>query len=462
MKEFKEVSDKVPVHPDYQIYVDEWELMRDSIRGNTKIKSKTEKYLPAPNNINATGAVQNIRNSSSRITTAYQRFQMLTDFPELTSQALKGMIGLAFSEDSVIELSNSTADLEFDATGKGDNFNSLYNDILSEVMTMGRVGVLVSVDTELNPFFQLYSTENILNWSIGDHNNLHSVLLRDFSERFNQETFTYEQTPEYIGLNLNEEGLYTQTRFDKDFNPIESQVVSWGFDLGHIPFYILTPYKVNSELRDSILSPIAHKCLQIYRNTAILNKSLATKGDPTFYMLGINVDEVEHLDMGANNFIALRNPSAKVGYAEIDGAGSQSLRDQILDDIRVAQAYAGKLFDGGGAGESGESLKQRRLMAEISLTSVIDSLSIQLTHILQETAFTLKDVNYLDNRFQGFKNFTSKIESIDDLLKASGLIPQGVISKESIHELAAKSGLTELNYEEEQERISNESGGVGL
>lgn len=458
MKELIEISSRVPTHEDYRIYVDEWQLMRDSIRGNTKIKYEADRYLPAPNNINATGAVQNIRNQSNGMRSAYQRFQMLTDFPELTSQALKGMLGLAFSEDSLLLLSGSVSELESDATNQGDSFSSLYNDILSEVMAMGRVGVLVTLTEDLNPFMQLYSTENILNWSVDSQNNLQSVLIRDFTQKFDKDEFTYIKTPEYIGLHLNENGKYTQTKFDKDFNIVESQIVSWGFELNYIPFYIITPYKVNSELRDSILSPIAHKCLQIYRNTAILNKCLATKGDPTFYMIGVQQDETQNIDMGANNFITLRNASAKVGFAEIDGAGAGSIRDQINDDIAIAQAYAGKLFDGGGSGESGESLKQRRLMAEISLTSVIDSISIQLTHIIQETAFTLKDDDYLDNKFEGFKNFTSKIESIDDLIKASGLIPQGVISKESVHELAVKSGLTELDYEEEQERISNESG----
>jgi hypothetical protein len=452
-----DINEKVPRHDGYYLFSSEWQFMRDSLRGNTQVKAQGELYLPAPNNIRPTAASPNIRNSNSRMMSSYKKFLNLTDYPDLTALSLKGMLGLAFSDDSFLQFSRSIESMRENATGAGDSFSALYRNILSEILLMGRVGALVTMTQDAEPIIQLYSTENIIDWEYDNHGNIQSVILREFEKEFNEKDFTYSETPNYIGLYLNSDGQYTQHTYDEDFNLKEASVISWGSPLGHIPFYILSAEQLNSELKDSILSPIAHKCRHIYRNTAILNKSLATKGDPTLYIIGVNDEEVQNIDLGANNIIALRNSGAKVGFAEIDGAGVRELREQIEDDIAIAQAYAGKILDVGG-NASGESLKQRRLMAEISLTGAVESISTQITHILQETAFTLRDFDYSENSFEGFSNFTNRVSSVDDLIKASALIPQGVVSKESIHNLAIQNGLTKKSYEDEQQAISDESG----
>jgi len=190
---------------------------------------------------------------------------------------------------------------------------------------------------------------------------------------------------------------------------------------------------------------------------AIWNKLVATKGDPMLLFMGFNQRELENVNFGANNFVSTTTSKSDADAKLIEmQTGAEFVKQKVDHDIALAQAYAGKLLDVGGAKESGESLIQRRLMAEIGLKSIIYQLSQQYTKVLQDLSFIIGNPSYKDVTFSGFDEFSSKIQDVDDLMKASGLTINEIVSKQSLHDRAKDLGITKYSYDEELQRIAQE------
>jgi hypothetical protein len=427
---------------DYQIFQYEWRFLRDALRGNTKIKSRGTEYLKFPNNLKKTG--DNCDNY-------YDRFLKMTDFPELTTQALNAMLGLAASGENVITPEETLED-------SSAMINDFYFKSLREILSMGRVGALIEIDdSKLGVKLLSYKTEDIIDWHIDQKGNVDFAVICQRYETFNEDTLTYDDEYNYLMLRLID-GVYTQELRDKDYNLITARQPRYkGNSLSFVPFYLLTTYNLNDEIRNSPLSPVAHLCLHIYRNVAIWNKLVATKGDPMLLFMGFNQRELENVNFGANNFVSTTTSKSDADAKLIEmQTGAEFVKQKVDHDIALAQAYAGKLLDVGGAKESGESLIQRRLMAEIGLKSIIYQLSQQYTKVLQDLSFIIGNPSYKDVTFSGFDEFSSKIQDVDDLMKASGLTINEIVSKQSLHDRAKDLGITKYSYDEELQRIAQE------
>ena len=436
----------VTLHDDYTIYSREWVFLRDAMRGNTIIKNKGEFYLPYPSNLP--------KDVNKSLTDSYYaKFLKLTDFPDLTKQSANSMKGLISSGESTIDNLPSSLD--------NDSFKNYvintYHQVMSECLVVGRNGLLIEVvDNVIGLDLKTYTTENIENWHTEDDKIVFAVLrqsvpiLKDDGVSYDYDNFNH------LILKL-VDGVYTQELRNNDFEVIDIITPTFkGTTFDFIPFYILTPTKMNDEVANSPLSPIASLCLHIYRNTAIWNKSIATKGDPTLTLFGFENDELERLSSGANNIIASSNTQASARFLEMD-TGTEFIKDKIMFDTQTAQAYAGKLLDTGNSGvESGESLKQRRLTSEISLKSIVTTISKQMTTILQDFTNKYGYDDYLTVVFNGFDEFSAKIQDVDDLLKASGLIINGIVSKKTIHARATELGITDSSFEDEEKDIQAE------
>lgn len=433
----------IKVHSDYNIYCSEWRLMRDALKGNTKIKYQGVEYLAFPSNL---------PKNSSNSEDYYQKFLKLTDFPELTSQSLGAMLGLASSGANTLTFVDPNSYFS-------RIINSKYIDLLREVLSIGRVGVLVEFDnSDIGVNLLRYNAEDVINWHKDTLGNYDFVVLRQSVETFNDDTFGYDYSYEYIVLRLID-GVYTQEVRDKNFNLIDTkQPKIKGSSLSYIPFYVMTPYELNDEIRNSPLSPIAHLCLHIYRNKAIWNKLVATKGDPLLMFTGFSSRDLENLNYGGNNFIATNSSKSEADGKLIEMQTGAEFVSQIVNhDIGLAQAYAGKLLSvGSTAKESGESLIQRRLMAEIGLKSIIARVSEQYTKVINGLA-NMIGLNSKDPIiFKGFDEFSAKIQDIDDLMKASSLALNDIVSKHSLHDKARELGVTRYDYDEEQQMIADE------
>jgi len=431
------VSNRLNSHEDYKTYLGEWVFMRDALKGNTKIKREGTKYLSYPSNLPRDGGMQNY----------YTKFLKLTDFPELTSQAMHAMMGLALSQPSTLVADNSSL------MSQGNYIHEFYEKVLREVITMGRVGVLLEIDaSDIGVKEIMYKTEDIISWNVDAQGSVDFVILKQNEYKFNDETYSYEATEQTLVLRL-VDGIYTQELRDKNFDLIMSETPRYkGNTFDFIPFYIITPRSLNSEVANSPLSPIAHLCLHIYRNNAIWNKLIGTKGDPFTFFSGFEDSEMEHICAGANNVVSTRKKDSSINFIEMK-TGSEFIKQKIEYDTETAQAYAGKLLNVSNTLESGESILQRRLMSEIGLKSIIKAVSLQYTMVLRAHAFILGEKNIENIEYKGFAEFSAKIQDINDLMAASGLINQGVISKKSFHTRAADLGLTDVNYDVELERI---------
>lgn len=182
-------------HPEYLIYNGDWLKYRLTYEGGsafinqylTKFSSKesdeelkNRKSIAYPPSF-AKAAINEIKNS------IYQRFD-----------DIKRINGTS-SYKSAVAGENGGVDLQ------GNTMNSFVGcKILPELMVLGKVGVYIDMpplqgptladNQGIRPYLYYYRAEDIMNWLYDRYNNFQSVLLREWTYKYNKETGLPEGT----------------------------------------------------------------------------------------------------------------------------------------------------------------------------------------------------------------------------------------------------------------------------
>ena len=93
------------IHPDYQDYLEEWEIVRDCISGERIIKRKSQKYLPMP--------------SVNCDTKRYLSYISRAVFYNATARTRDALAGAVFSKAPQIKLPELMQWAQSDIDGKG-------------------------------------------------------------------------------------------------------------------------------------------------------------------------------------------------------------------------------------------------------------------------------------------------------------------------------------------------------
>jgi hypothetical protein len=88
-----------PTHPEYTSAIaEEWRIMRDTYRGESAIKARGERYLPMPSGFKFHPGGPEVRDAM------YDAYMKRARFPEIVTNAIRGMVGIAHSQDWQIDL----------------------------------------------------------------------------------------------------------------------------------------------------------------------------------------------------------------------------------------------------------------------------------------------------------------------------------------------------------------------
>lgn len=362
-------------HCDYNAFVKRWLTIRDAIRGEVIIKDAGILYLPA------------LRGQSPDEYDRYKRGAKWYSAPSLTVSGLTGMVA---RKPATIDVDEEVDKLLEDITLKGTSFDSFSIDILSDVITYGRAGVLVDYsDSKGLPYLCAYKPFDIINWLVEDE-KLTLVVLRESYHKRNQTTpFSFSVTYRYRVLSL-EENFYTITVYEEVENgPTEIVEVITptikGRKLDYIPFYLFTSGSYcdfGTEIADPPIEPITNLALHYYLVSADYHWGLHWIALPTPWVTGVTQETVPDT-LGPHQVWGLPDGSS-CGMLEYTGAGLGELREaQETDKREMADSGARLLETRSKTGEAARTVDLKQTSDSSVLAGIVTKVSTGMEQALR-------------------------------------------------------------------------------
>jgi len=311
-------------HKQYTQNIKKWRLVRDCDEGSEAIKKRSKgdsktstltgrpgtAYLPAPNPTDV--SAENIERFVAYLERA--------SYVNFTGHTKEGMLGLVFRKETVSELPSSIDYMKENANGGGLSSDQMIKDVSSDVLMLGRYGLLVDYPNapegltedqvralNLRANILAYPTETIINWrteTIGGVNMLTMVVLREPTE-IQVDEFEFKEVI-YHRVLLLKDGIYVQNLYNEenklivyetgetdpetgdslfsgDMVPLDFSGSVWN----EIPFVFVGSINNDPTVDKSPLYDIAEVNIAHYRNSADYEESSFLVGQPTPVLTGL-------------------------------------------------------------------------------------------------------------------------------------------------------------------------------
>jgi len=374
------VPDKLQdsLHSSFTTATPKWRTVRDALEGEVAIKAANTRYLPMPSamlNVNAKAPSETIYGENfaynDHENKPYAAYKARAFFPELTDATLRGIVGLIQRNPSAYaELPDS--ELLQKATPDGKSLQELELLLNTEVMSVGRVGLLVDIfDNKLK--FVVYKTEAILNWQTeGTTEDIRftGVLLQEESTKANFWDQSASKDVKLL-LFLDEKGIYTVARYEDNKLVKIIQPSHLGKTLNFIPFITIGTLDLTPDIDNPPMWPLANLSVKIYQASADLRNAQYMSCNPTLTLSGVDQDQLPSA-LGSNIVLALPDPMAKAYYPKTDTTALDHVRLYIKDlEQEAIKLGANLLGHSGNLAESGEAIRLRQSMAAATVASVV-------------------------------------------------------------------------------------------
>lgn len=473
------------LHPLYSEFLPRWEQCKDTHAGSRAVKLRGTLYLPATGGMVADG----MSNALAPGYLAYDAYRRRAVVPDFMSEAVRALVGVMWHKSPVINLPAVMEPLRENGTLQGESLAMLLRKINEQQLIYGRVGVLADMPVAPSrtsdgvqasgrtmtrgdlPYLAFYTAENIINWDAGRRDgieveNLNLVVL-DESENERQSDFSWEWMEKYRVLVLGEvdvneprgDGVYRVGVFrDNNANFDENALVEpsyRGNKLKEIPFVFINSCDIVPTPDSPPLMGLSDLQLTVYRGEADYRQNLFAQSQDTLVTVGLTDDGVP-LRIGAGGHINIpTGGDAKFIGVSADGLGEQ--RSALENDyLRAAQMGSQLLSVSGKAAESGEALGIRVAARTATLNQIALTGAYGLERLLRMVAVWTganpEEVEVIPNT-----DFVKDVFNPDDLLKFVSAKNAGApISNETIHAWMRKKEVTNIDFDEEIEKISEE------
>ena len=323
---------------EYSLNLPKWQLIRDCLDGSQAIKSRSKggsgpgtlnglsgtAYLPAPN------PSDNSNENEQR----YYAYRDRANFVNFTSHTEEGLIGLVFRKETLVKTQADIEYLKDNANGDGLTIDQMIKDTTSEVLSLGRYGLLTDYPeappglTEaqvhalnLQANILTYPTESIINWrseTFGGITKLSMVVLREPKEctddGFECTTKIYHRV--LLLKVIDEKITYIQNVYSDDGSLVvwkTGEIDEKGDDIvtgdviprkndgstwNVIPFTFIGSTNNDAEVDKAPLYDIAEVNVSHYRNSADYEESSFMVGQPTPALAGLTTSWVKDVLKG--------------------------------------------------------------------------------------------------------------------------------------------------------------------
>lgn len=333
----------------FQSHLEDCIKMRTVFEGDKAIKANAKTYVP-----------KNTGVSDSDYNAIIQR----SVFENFTEPTAKGISGLIFAKEPTISLPASLELLKDNIDMDNNTIVDLSQNIVNELMEVGRCGLLIDVpniDTtgmtkpqtdalNIRAFTKLYKSETIINWryeSINSVNKLTLLVLHEVYEDWT-DRFTSTLKNRYRVYSLIDNVCYVEVyeQNDKVFeNTMEMKlVIVKGSTLNYIPFIPLTYKDISIIPVKPPLMDIANINLNYYGVAVERRNVIHFVGNPFFMGKGINTrdDKGNALTITLGSSVAqiFQEANADMKIVETQGTGL-AFNESYLNDCKVTMAALG-------------------------------------------------------------------------------------------------------------------------
>lgn len=390
-------------HKDYIAMSDRWQRCRDASAGKDAIFAGAERY------------VSKLADQSQQ---DYDAYRGRAPFFNATWRTISGLQGMMFRQPPVVTVPDNIKPFTQDITLSGVPLQIFALEVVEEVLTVGRVGILVDfpqVDTEnmtqadaisqnLRPMMKSYIAESIINWKTGLVNNkniLTMVVLKEAQQEWTDE-FTAKSKTVYRVLDLVQvidsstqlsKGIYRVRVFIQDTVAGEIQdillsevyPVIQGQPVDYIPFYFVSTDDLDCDIDIPPLMDLVDMNISHYQSTADYEHGCHFTGLPTPVITGYKPENTKaSFGIGSMTAWVFDNPQAKAFYLEFTGQGLTALKENIsAKEQKMAVLGARMLEQQPGGVESADTASIHRSGEQSTLASIAQATSLGINQAMQ-------------------------------------------------------------------------------
>ena len=444
-------------HPAYLQFADAWRLMREAQEGEDTIKAAGERYLPMKSGTRA------MSNADSRAL-AYAAYKARAEFPELVAPTIRGALGVMLAKPAAITLPPGMEEMRERATRDGLTLESLHRRIVSELLLVGRYGLLPSVLPPGRPYLAGYSAETIINWDAPEA-ALDFVVLDETALVRDPAANTWGEQERLRELAL-VEGRYQSRVWVKggagwvlgEWEAAEGRTGP----VAAVPFVFIDTNDLTPDPDDVPLYGLAKLAVRVYRMDADYTHALHMTSEPTPVAIGVTEEMVRNgtapKTLGSSVLWQLPE-GGDAKYLEFSGAGLSKQREAIEDAFGRALTYGAQLLADQGAGQSGDAIRLRLGNQTATLKTLAQNAAAGLESALRNLAVWLGEdpeavtvtphLDFFDEALgpaditaivSGWQAGAYSWPTLFDRLKRGGVIPEGRTEEEE-QELILQGGV---------------------
>jgi hypothetical protein len=480
-------------HPEYEAYQWQWRKCRACVEGEEAVKAGGTYYLPMLGGVG---------------TDDYLSYKARASFYAAASRTVKGLAGAVLSRPYDISYPGVKTQEDFSKDNPLSNIgasNEPLSEIvrvcLEEVLTVGRIGVLVDAEGDGQPYLSLYYAEHVANWREdvfrGRRRLSMLVLKEDGYEVDPNDSFVLLPVSRRRVFALDADGLLTVELFENSTLRSGNRSDGWaqvggtilpritgGNRLNFIPFVFINGGSTNPKPEKSPILDLVNVNLGHYRNSADYEHGLHFTALPTPWAAGWDDGpngNSPDLRIGSLTAWTTNNPQAHAGMLEFSGAGLASIRDALDRKERHMAALGARLLeDRKSDAESAKTTQLRKESEKSALSIVADQVSEGLTRALRWHAeWSRKPVDgvgiglYTDFGAQGMDAVTLEklflvlqgkgisYPTFHYILNRAGMYPDGTTLQKELDAIAAGSPVPDVSVSKDEEgdqgRSTNEN-----
>lgn len=377
-----------------------WKKCRDVLAGEEAVKVAGTIYLP----------------KMSRMThDEYEAYKMRALFYGASQRTVQGLMGsilrkppIVYSPDDATE--KKLQSLLSNISQTGINLHGFTREIVSEVLSTGRVGILVdSPPANPNlldpvPYARMYSAEEIINWRIhfeGGVPIVDQIVLLEVASMPTTGGWGIEQVVQYRELTLNDDGSYVQrvwvidapvTEKDPPVPRMIEEIVPTrrGQPMTRLPFFFCSASNTKPDVDRPPLLDLFNVNLSHYRSSADLEHGRHYTALPTPVVTGVDDDDggaPPSLEIGSSTAWLLPN-GATAKMLEFNGQGLKHLENALKEKAELMTNLGARMLESSSkSSETAEALRLRQAGDFASMNTISDTVGATLTSVVNLMAW---------------------------------------------------------------------------
>lgn len=342
-----------------------WGRVRAAAAGGDAVRAMAPSALPYLNPTDRSAANQ-ARNAA---------YSQRAVWLGATGGTLEGLLGMAFRVDPRSDMPDSLRRLLVNTDGAGVSLYQQSQQTLSNVLQVGRHGLLADLDGAGESVIKVYAAENIINWRyamVGNEQVLSLLVLREvFMRQSPTDEFGQEQITQYLVFRCDPETrVVTSQLYSPDVangalvaRKVRPVRAAGGLTLREIPFVPVGSKTNDFGAQIAPLGAIAEVNLAHYRNSADYEDMLWNLGQAQPWITGLDPQDRNFLmapytedENGVrtpypemywgSRMPLLLGAGAQVGYAQLSPNDAQ--RQAMQDKEAQMRALGARLIEASG------------------------------------------------------------------------------------------------------------------